>query len=57
MIYNYYIENELSNKNKIKENIINYIDKYKINVNVCEKFLKFFLKDLDKKKIKIFYKL
>lgn len=58
LIENYYKINDNDNdKCKIKRKILDYIHYYKIPSNISEKFLKFFLKDIDKKKIKIFYKL
>lgn len=48
-----------SDKNKIilLQNILNYINHYRIPINITEKFIKYFLKEIDKNKIKIFYNL
>ncbi len=53
MIEKYYKNQSIT----LKNNILNYINHYKIPLNISEKFLKFFLKDIDKNKIKIFYNL
>lgn len=54
MIENYYKTNV---NDTIKKRILDYIRYYNIQLNISEKFLKFFLKDFDKTKIKIFYNL
>ena len=54
MIEKYYKEN---NNIIIKNRILYYINYYNIQLNISEKFSKFFLKDFDKNKIKIFYKI
>ena len=50
-------DNEINDKCNLKRKILDYIQYYKIPSNISEKFIKFFLKDIDKNKIKIFYKL
>ena len=54
--YNKTKNDNLKNDN-LKNDIVNYINHYKIPINISEKFLKFFLKDIDKSRIKIFYNL
>lgn len=55
MIYMYY--NSDKNKDILLHNILNYINQYRIPINITEKFIKYFLKEIDKNKIKIFYNL
>jgi len=59
LIENYYKinDNEINDKCNLKRKILDYIQYYKIPSNISEKFIKFFLKDINKNKIKIFYKL
>lgn len=55
MIDMYY--NSDKNKNILLQNILNYINHYRIPINITEKFIKYSLKEIDKNKIKIFYNL
>ena len=54
MIKSFYYDNNID-KNKLKHIIIKYINYYNIEIGVCEKFIKYFLKKINKNKIKIFY--
>ena len=47
---------DISYSPKIKSQIINFINFHNIPINITEKFLKYFYKNIHKNKIKMFYK-
>lgn len=57
LIQNYYSDICIKKKIKIKSLILEYIREYKIPINISEKFSKFFIENIEKTKIKIFYNL
>ena len=56
MLNTYYNFNiPILKKKELEDKIIQYINYYNIPINISDKFLKFFLKDIEKKDIKRFY--